>query len=157
MESKELKEAGDRLEAAMKALISEAPNVDQMARFIHQSAPIEFAKILAYFPPGSAEHHLAQLAWQQQLADRQIAAARSSNWRSIIGGVIAVLLGVIAGRWHSLEAGKQQIINMSGVESAQTQRKTTSQAGQQQPVAAPPPKQTTILVTPTNQLPTPKP
>ena len=154
--SEESSQAKARLDKANQ-VVAESEQAKEIAPFVHQCPAHEFAKLLATFRPGSEAYHLTTLAWQQQMTDRQIAAARAANWRSIVGGIIAVLIGLVAGRWLSPEAGKPQIINMSGVESAQAQSKAASQTGQQQPVAAPPPKQATPAVTPTNQLSTPNP
>ena len=109
----------------------------------------------AQFEPDQAQYLLAEHEWQRRLADRQIAAARAANWRSIVGGIIGTLLGVVAG-WLLSEARKPVLDQRSSI-PVQTQREAGRQATIQNPIPDPPEKKAPAGPAPVQQQPNPNP
>ena len=99
------------------------------------------------YQAGSAQWLLAEHEWQRRLTERQIAAARSANWRSVIGGIAGTSFGVLLGWWLSSESRNPPPNNGRDI-PVQAQPKVPRESTKQQPVATPPPKQPVETVTP---------
>ena len=155
METKEQERA--RIEANFEKtfrVLRESSDASEMARFITQSTPLEFATILAHYSTDSAPHHLALLAWQQQLCDRQIAAShktarQSAIWGGVLGFIGALIIGLLV--WVLSGEQPPPLHQRSPIPAQAQAPAVTRSGGQNQTASKPAISSTPSLTAPVSQ------